>query len=492
MAVPKVFQVLKTMSKDEIEALDLIVGAQKKVSLKKLFKLICKTDTANLYKLYKELAFMQVFGKKYSAENDYLWRNELRLLMELVEKYGAEKMMKDELDSSYNIRSKYFLKYLLTKNLYSLFSAESEHIKDAAIKEYDYGTVVDVCEIINPYLGNFAWNDLSMQEKMAANSNEYREAASREFLHTYRKAQIAITASKLFQYKEKFKIEQPEPGLDVYFEQYEDPYSKFLSLRLLTFGIPQTIEPETYLSCLKHLNDHPDIPNSTKERFLLLNNLSGYYFFKHDYEEAFRHNRELIKLVNVLDPVYGIAAVYNYMSNLAHLGQYDEAIACIKEYESLIKQFPNQSERFDYMLVSSYALKGDRMAFNASLPRQFDEMSKIMQYHYRFLIALSHFLDKEYNLAITEVNNIERSLKGLKSDKLNYYDEVIMAAEHIHEFFDLYQEYKLNGTTPKLKRKIEALQITTQTFNAEHPMTAGLLFYRWMINEVTLMKERLI
>ncbi|MCW3124392.1 MAG: hypothetical protein JWO03_50 [Bacteroidetes bacterium] len=479
------------MNNEEIEALDLLVAAQKKVSLKKLFKLICKTEPANIEKLDKELAYMQIFGKKYTAENDYLWRNELRLLMELVEKYGADKMMKEELDSSNNIRSKYFLKYLLNKNLYSLLSAESEHIKEAAIKQYDYRTVVDVCEIINPYLGNFAWNDLSMQEKMASNSAEYKESAGREFLHTYRKTQIAITASKLFRYKEKFKIEQPEPGLDVYFAQYEDPYSQYLSLRLLTIGTPQTINPESYRVCLEHLMQYPDIPNHTREQFLLLTNLAGYYFFRHDYEEAFGYNRELVKLVKVLDPVYGIAAVYNYMSNLAHLGQYDEALACVKEYESLIRQFPNQSERFDYMVASSYALKGDRVAFNASLPRQFDEMSKMMQYHYRFLIALSHFLDKEYNLAISEVTNIERSLRGLKSDKLNYYDEIIIASEHLNEFFDLYQDYKLNGNTPKLKRKIEALQIKTQVFISDHPMTAGLLFYRWMVNEVYLMKERL-
>src|SRR4051812_33936257 len=106
MAVAKVFQVLKTMNSEEIAALDLLVSAQKKASLKKLFKLVCKTETANLDKLDKELAFLQVFGKKYTAANDYLWRNELRLLMELIEKYGADKMMREELDSSDNIRSK--------------------------------------------------------------------------------------------------------------------------------------------------------------------------------------------------------------------------------------------------------------------------------------------------------------------------------------------------------------------------------------------------
>jgi hypothetical protein len=191
-----------------------------------------------------------------------------------------------------------------------------------------------------------------------------------------------------------------------------------------------------------------------------------------------------------VEPVYGIAAVYNYVSNLAHLGEYDEALACIKQYQKLIKEFPNQAERFDYIEASSYALKGDRLSFNASLPKQFDELSKMMQYHYRFLIALSHFMDKEFSLASAEVTNIERSIKSLKSDKLNYYEGMIDAAEHLNDFFDLYQEYKLNGNTPRLKKKLDQLNAKIKLFTNKNPMTAGLLFYWWMRNQVELIKSK--
>jgi hypothetical protein len=488
MAIPKVFQVLKAMSGDELEALDMLVSAQKRASLKKLYKLIVKTETANLD---KALAYMQVFGKKYIAANDYLWRNELRLLMNLIEKYTADKMMRAELDASNNLRSKYFLKYLLSKKLFPLISAESERIKEIAAKEYDYKTVADVCEIVAPYLSNFAWNDLDMQERMTANSLEYKDAASRQFLHTLRKTQIAITGSQLFKYKEEFRIEAAPPGIDQYLNEYEDAYSKFLSLKLLTFGTPLHIDPNNYIACLEHLHLHPNIPDAAKERFLLLNNLSGHYFFKHDYEEAFRYNSELVGLMDAVEPVLGIAAVYNYTSNLAHLGRYEEALACIRKHEKFIRQFPNQAERFDYIEASSYALMGDGKAFNASLPRNFEELSKMMQYHYRFLIALSFFMDKEYSLAISEVTNIERSIRSLKSDKLNYYDEVVIAAGHIREFFELYQEYKLNGNVARSKKKLEALDAQTQLFFTEHPMTAGLLFYRWMCDQLRLMKDKL-
>jgi hypothetical protein len=491
MAIPKVFQVLKAMKSDEIAALEELVTAQKRASLKKLFKLIGKTDTEKLDKLDKELAYMQVFGKKYSPENDYLWRNELRLLMDLIEGYAAGKMIEEEMNSMPLVRSKYFLKYLLSKNMYHLVDGESNRIKEAAIKEYDYDTVTEVCSIISPYLNNYSWNSIEVQEKMEANYKLYQQSVCKQFLHNYRRAQIAIYGSKLFKYKENFKVVIPEPGIEQYFKEYEDAFSKFYELRLQTIALPEAIDPAIYAQCLEHLDKYPDIPNAEREKFMLLNNLSGYYFFHYDYERAFEYNNQSIALVDKIDKVYAIAATYNYVSNLAHLSRYDEALEAIKKYDNLIALFPNQIERFQYLEACCYALKGDKKAFNDSLPRQFDELSKMMQYHYRFLIALSHFLDKEYQLAITEVKNIERSIKSLKSDKLNYYDGLMYAAEHIDLFFETYEEYMLNGDKEKLKRNLDMLDDKIKFFKENQPMAAGLLFYGWMRNQIEKLKTKL-
>lgn len=119
MAVPKVLQVLKSMSRDELADMDQIVAAQKKQSIKKLYKLLCKITPDQMDKLDKEFAFIQVFGKKYTADNDYLWRNELRLLLDMIEEYAAMKMMRAEMARSERLRASYFLRYLIEKNLFS-------------------------------------------------------------------------------------------------------------------------------------------------------------------------------------------------------------------------------------------------------------------------------------------------------------------------------------------------------------------------------------
>lgn len=491
MAAPKVLQVLKSMSREEIADMDDIIALQKKPSIKKLYKLLCKTAPDQIDKLDKELAFFQVFGKKYTADGDYLWRNELRLLMDLIEDYAAEKMMRAELARSERLRSTYFLRYLIDKKLFTLIPSESDRLKEMAAKSYDYSTVQVVCDLMNPFYGNFAWNDIAMQERLATNAETHREAACHNFLHNFRKAQISRTACQLFKHKGEFKVQLPEADVDAHFAPYEDPYSRYLTLRMETFSTPQNMEPDKYRRCLEHLARHPEIPDHKKESFLLLNNLSGYYFFRHEYEKAWQYNTELINLVEALEPVYGIAAVINYVSNLAHLERYDEALAILRKYDSLIRQFPMQMERLAYIQASCYALKGDREAFNASLPRQFDDLSKIMQYHYRFLVALSHFLDRDYALAISEATNIERSIKALKTDKLNYYDEIVTASEHMSMFFELYQECKLDGATARVKKKITGLNSDIIRFTEANRMTSGLLFYRWMVIQARQLADKM-
>jgi hypothetical protein len=331
---------------------------------------------------------------------------------------------------------------------------------------------------------------METQEVAEKNNIEFQEALNKYYLQTYRRTQRSSYGSKLFKHKENFKQVTPEPGLSQHFGDYEDAYSRYLALRLLTIALPDAIDPDIYVRCLAYLDQHPDIPDATGERFMLLNNLSAYYFFKYDYEQALYYNEEQLKIKDRIDGRLVILLIYNYVSNLAHMERYDEAIEQIREHQSLIRQFPNQQERFNYIEASSYALKGNKDMFNKLLPKQFDDLSKMMQHHYRFLIAISHFLDREYTLAITEVNNIERGIKAL-NEKLNYHEGALVAAEHIGIFFDLYQRYQLDGDKPRTLKRIESLEKQVHEFVTTQRLSGGLLFYIWMRKQLDRCKEKI-
>ena len=61
----------------------------KKQRLEKLYKLIITAKNAE--QLDKSLLFKKIFAKTYSEKNDYLWRNEIRVLKEELESFLVEK-----------------------------------------------------------------------------------------------------------------------------------------------------------------------------------------------------------------------------------------------------------------------------------------------------------------------------------------------------------------------------------------------------------------
>ncbi|HOU46335.1 MAG TPA: hypothetical protein PLL99_00940, partial [Chitinophagales bacterium] len=64
-------------------------SVSKKQRVEKLYKLI--TTAKNEEQLDKSLLFKKLFGKSYSEKNDYLWRNEIRLLKEELEEFLIQK-----------------------------------------------------------------------------------------------------------------------------------------------------------------------------------------------------------------------------------------------------------------------------------------------------------------------------------------------------------------------------------------------------------------
>lgn len=68
---------------------EIHLAGSKKLRTQKLYKLI--TTAKNEEQLEKSLLFKKLFGKIYSEKNDYLWRNELRLLKEEIETFLIKK-----------------------------------------------------------------------------------------------------------------------------------------------------------------------------------------------------------------------------------------------------------------------------------------------------------------------------------------------------------------------------------------------------------------
>ncbi|MCB9032846.1 MAG: hypothetical protein H6553_03330 [Chitinophagales bacterium] len=89
MILHPVIELVKLTEENYSKELNSYFSTIKKVRTTKLFKLI--VGAKNDEQLQKELLFKKLFGKSYSEKNDYLWRNELRLLKEALEIFLIQK-----------------------------------------------------------------------------------------------------------------------------------------------------------------------------------------------------------------------------------------------------------------------------------------------------------------------------------------------------------------------------------------------------------------
>lgn len=89
MILHPVIELVKLTEENYSKELNKHFSTIKKLRTTKLYKLI--TTAKNDEQLEKELLFKKLFGKAYSDKNDYLWRNEIRLLKEETEAFLIQK-----------------------------------------------------------------------------------------------------------------------------------------------------------------------------------------------------------------------------------------------------------------------------------------------------------------------------------------------------------------------------------------------------------------
>lgn len=97
-----IFQLIQKIESNYSKEIRKYFSTLKKPRIEKFYLLIAGAKNEN--QLEKELLFKKLFGKAYSEKNDYLWRNELRLLKEELECFlvQAQHLHLSRQNESYN------------------------------------------------------------------------------------------------------------------------------------------------------------------------------------------------------------------------------------------------------------------------------------------------------------------------------------------------------------------------------------------------------
>lgn len=443
MSTSKVFRVLGQLSKADVEELDKQLVGNKRETTYCLFATLAKPALKGLKEPDKQSIFSALYGKPYTKEEDYLLRNEYRLLFKEVVRYVSYKEWSRQHEPLVKIK---YLEYLLRNEQYELLEEEINEAWGTAHKNQNIELLLVLYDLRIMHNINAKPQSLAVAEETLALSKERAKLVQFDLL---RKLRMEETKTKMAEriikaYKPSYELEPFFGVIDLNTLQEQDEYAQHLFKRANVNLLP----PEERIALLKEvINDTPVIsrheaePEKTLVRFYAI--LAQEYYIKGAYSDAFAYFEKAMPLIKQLPANTRDAFVFNYLMAMLKGGQQQKASAVGDKYKDSMFKSPLLKNRVAFLFVMLHLF--NKQADEAERYIDLDSKHDGTEFYYHMRLALSfvYYLRGQLELAERECNNLEQALNYEMRKEGNSQTE-------------------LNKTLNKMFRRFYALQIEGQ------------------------------
>lgn len=458
----------------------------KKQRTEKLYKLVIQAK--NDEQIEKSLLFRKLFGKPYSEKNDYLWRNEVRLLKEEIETFLIQK--EHETISKYN---KAYNDWLLVQAYDRLkFSDGINEAHQELLKEKDdnasYAFVLDACIM---QLNNLNYKIADLNKRLTLYPALIAEGQSIlcDLVAAYC-AKLNVFAANYNWIAFNHKTNERQ---DFFTDNFsialpKNPISNFYNHYALSFTTSD--HSNAFENQLQHLNKAIEIiePIYSKNkllhesRFLVLmskgreQSANGYFLDAHETLSKIRIDADTLNIHN--KTIFYV----NYITNLVKCQYYKEALHVLEHEFStdnlLYKNMLLQSRLLCYLNLREVTQLKDYISFDldaAPFPQNY--MLKTIKSAYFYLI-------EEYDTALSIINSLLTAKYA--SDLMQYYKPISML------YKKLYTTAQKNTLQKKWSAKdILSLQDSIDDYEkTSPPEMKKVSTYLWMKTEIERKKHK--
>ena len=482
MSKPIVFHLVSLLTINErVELCNRVLETNRK-PLKNLLDIIIKSG--NKSEPTKEVIFLKTFGKKYSEKQDGQLRNEYTHLKKIVEAIMAMTIRNGEIELNPLLQKIDYLKYVAKTNDYELFEKEAEKIITEAEQRYDYTIQKTVYELYTTQVFPLLRNDQKLLPRYEDLTKKHLDNVVKTLLHEYRVNMNMHYMRKRMpsnNHQDEIYVEDVDA---INFEEYEDEYTKLAYQKVLSNTCWGEKRIQALLECFRLINLTPLIPNYNSQKYGILNNLAACYAEEFNYVKADKYFVEINKIIEEQSDTNKAILYCNYASNLIHIGQYDAALEVLNTHEKLLAKSQWFGQRVIYIKASAYAHKGMPEMLRACLPTNFSGFNKYVEIDCRFFICISYYLERDFETAWRESNNLYKTIYEQKEEGIDFYKESEVASKHFLHFFAMQREYHFTKDKNKLTDKLLKLKALTDGFKKTSPKVYGLNFYQWLVHQL--------
>jgi hypothetical protein len=457
-------------------------SGSKKQRTEKFYKLIASAK--NEEQVEKELLFKKLFSKSYSEKNDYLWRNEIRLLKEELESFLIQKE-----HEHFSKNNQAYNDWLLMHAYDKLkFSDGMDEKHETLLKEKDdyasYSFVMDACLL---QLNNLHHKVPDLIKRM----NEYPDQIkdSRQVLNDMISAYCAklnVQSSYYNWISYNHKLEQRETLLldEFHIVLEKNPISNFYNNFSQSFTI--SADPNSFEKQLMHLNEAIEIIEPLHKKNKLLHEarfqvlmgkgreVSSFGYFLEAHETLSKIKADADKL-----NVHNKTVFYvNYITNLVKCKFYKEAL------HTLENEFTIENSLYKNMLLYNrllcYLFLRDTKNLATYITYDLDAAPFPQNYVLKMIKSAYFYLIGEYETALSVINSLLQAKSS--SDNMQYYQPVATI------FKKLYTVSQKNSLQKRWSEKdIKTLQDGILEFEKTAPAEFKLVStYLWIKDEIEL------
>jgi len=471
----RTLHLLEALTKKELQLIEEKILAGKRKGLLPLFKHLkkyrlndVKPDRADLYK--------RAFGSAYSKNKDYLLRNELRLLNEIIYEFLVMDCFKEHISKNKNLFNRWLAQSYYNRKM-PVFAEDVDGFIDAAQKDVQTEEATAMFALRSTFSGTFPMGGQQVILKQLA---QWKEEEKRRFLHRLRKIEYSI---EFFENnvgaRNPIAPSGPEDWtsagdtvIDFADTEKNDWYARYLTLQKFYWQS----KGDTQRKYLKEIIEisSADIARNTIKIETHITNLEAMAFslvMSCKHEEANDYMEQPLKLAEKNNLVVSPTHIIIYMINLVVTGQYEPAIKLYSRYQKIVDK---SIARGHAIMLSAYSylfLNKPDEALN--MIKAEPKLAPNELLHIRYVYMIAFILRRQYDLAESEVKNLKRMLTNAALSNLENDLEV---AGYFQTYIRALQAQKSQQKQTLEKLKAEVLE----NFARHKPLPHHNLQLNWL------------
>jgi hypothetical protein len=437
MALLYVEKLFKALTPDERKQIDTELRQARSPMLYALYNILVEFEKEGktLYRS-KSFAFKRLYGRAYSAKEDYLFRNECRMLASRLEQFLAQQAHQQDFEQNKHRQALRLLEALAERQLWSEFNSYYEKSRMAALRACEFEMVLAMDRLYVKSLGAASVPSASTLQQTLETLKQSGETLQEFFAATrsWLSAMHAVTAH----YLQHYGIQTGEFMLPT--QSQENLLSHYFDAKARAFYNPrgvQIAEAEQALKIIMGLEN--DAPTYLYEKMSMIVNLGLAYMLNAEYEQAQAYYAQAVSFCAqhrlVLDP----GLVLNYVSVQMKLKNYLPALQLLKAHWNTLSKTETVWQRAQVMHVFCLIFLNRCAEAQQCIPKVSTKHSEFLRRYYRYAQIAIYYQVQDYEAALNEAEAFAKYLMrhaknpSVTHDKklINFYIRLIKMKLHL-------------------------------------------------------------